>query len=167
MELEFYMFRSDKAAISYPAFLVPASALKTVVSVQGHPSFYIWTMQSLFSVKLLNTLSFAREEATRLLLDPYIQARAFMPPSFVAITTEGVQPETTDLLKQRLKGDYAVGGLLQKLRSLQYSATPGEETNWTQAAGRFRMRRKFAELLWENHRECLRVPSTSFDGIHA
>lgn len=163
MEFEFYMYMSDQEADSYEAFLIPISSLKIMADTQGSPEFYIWSMQSSFSVKVINTFFHTEQEVMKLLLRPYIDG--FLRPVFVGINTEGVDPETTESLRDKLKGQYEAGGHLQKLQSLQNGAV-GERFTWEEAADRLRIARKYAEMLWENHQECLRHPPADFDGIH-
>jgi hypothetical protein len=164
MELEFYMFMSSKEATSSAAFLLPAASLKDMADAQGGPDFYIWTMQALLSAKLRDTFSHARDAAeTALLLQPY--TTGFLRPSFVGVATAGVTPETTQLLRRKLRGDYEAAGHLKKLRSLMHAAVDGAQDDWGAAAGRFNMARRYAEMLWENHEACL-AGDASFDGVH-
>jgi hypothetical protein len=163
IELEFYMYMSDREPDSYGAFLIPVSSLKSMVDVQGSPSFYIWTMQSSLSIKIIDTFAHTAEEVVKLFLRPYVEG--FLLPVFVGIKTEGLDLESTKLLRETLKGDYEAEGLIQKLRSLQNGAM-GEGVTWERAAGCFQMAKKYAEMLWENHEGCLTDPSKEFDGIH-
>ena len=163
MELDFYMYMSRNATDSHGAFLVPASSLKAMVQAQGSPAFHIWTMQSLLSVKMLNAYSHSMEEATKLLLGPYTDS--ILGPVFVGTKTEGVDFQTARWLRQKLKGDYDMKGHLKKLESLTQVSLGTEGTNWAQIAEGFRMARNYAEMLWENHRECMADPSTPIDGI--
>ncbi|KAF2445936.1 hypothetical protein P171DRAFT_431311 [Karstenula rhodostoma CBS 690.94] len=163
MELEFYMFMSDKDATSTAAFLVPARELATVVDAQKSPSFYIWTMQALLSVKFLDSFSHAQDEAEKLLLNPYTSG--FLLPVFAGVSTAGVSPSTTSLLREKLKGDYKAGAHLQKLQSLLNCAVDGAEDDWEAAAGKFGMATCYGEMVWENHEECMGAWSP-FDGVH-
>lgn len=164
MELEFYKFMSDKEADSFAAFLIPASSLEALAKGQGSPEFYIWTMQVLLSISLHGTFSYTFDEAQKILLQPYVHD--FLRPVFVGIETRGVDAEMTALLRQQLKGNYEAGGHLQKLQSLLHGAANGAKGDWGAAAGRFRMTMRYADMLWENHQECLAAPSTGFDAIY-
>lgn len=163
MELEFYMYMTSNEADSYAAFLVPASSLNIMVRAQGSPDFHLWTMQSLLSVKMLNAFSHTKEEATRLLLQPYI--KQFMGPVFVGIRTEGVDPEVTTQLRDKLVGTYNGQGHLRKLESLTQVPLQKSQGDWARIVEGFRIARNYAEMLWENHRECMNDGSTPPDGI--
>ncbi|KAL5436462.1 hypothetical protein PMIN06_010844 [Paraphaeosphaeria minitans] len=164
MELDFYMFMPGKETTSTAAFLVPASSLKTMVDAQGSPSFYIWTMQAELSVKMVDTFSHARDEAEeKLLLRPY--TTGFLRPCFVGVSTTGVAPRTAALLRGKLNGDYEASGHLNKLRSLLNWAADRAEEDWEAVVGRFGMARRYAEMVWGNHEECM-AAGRPFDGIH-
>ncbi|KAL5392861.1 hypothetical protein DPSP01_000556 [Paraphaeosphaeria sporulosa] len=163
MELDFHMFISDKEATSTAAFLVPASSLKMMVDAQGSPSFYIWTMQAELAVNMVDTFSHTQDEAEeKLLRNPY--TTGFLRPSFVGVSTTGVAPRTATLLRKKLKGKYEASGHLSKLQSLLNCAADRAENGWEAAARKFGMARRYAEMVWENHEECM-AAGTPFDGI--
>ncbi|KAJ4346518.1 uncharacterized protein N0V89_010449 [Didymosphaeria variabile] len=166
MELNYYIFMPDKELDSYAAFLVPASSLKAMVGAQDSQPFYTCIRQALLSVNLLETFPHTRDQAQKLLLRPYIDG--FSRPFFLGIKTQGVAAEMTKLLRLKLEGNYEAIGRLDILRKITlYEAVngaDGAEVDWGAATGRFRMAIRYAELLWENHQNCL--ATAPFDGIH-
>ncbi|KAL1597248.1 hypothetical protein SLS60_008832 [Paraconiothyrium brasiliense] len=165
MELEFYILMPNKEPDSYAAFLIPASSLKTMVGAQNSRTFYPCIREALLSVNLLETFSHTRNEAQKLLLRPYIDG--FQRPIFWSIKTQGVDAEMAKLLRRKLQGNHVDIGRIHKLQKIMGAANGAEEADVDRgaaAARRFRMAIRYAELLWENHQECLASPP--FDGIH-
>jgi tetratricopeptide (TPR) repeat protein len=161
MEVDLYMYHNHLSSESSPAFMIPAESIHPLLEMMWMPDWSLWAMQASASFALLDTFSHTLENATSLLIQPWISW--FVPSRFVGINTSPKIPETlVEQLRAHLLGDYSAYDHMRKLNSLEYGATEKVQTeDWDAAAERYGMAAKYSEVLWTCHLECLRgVPAS-------
>lgn len=161
MEIDFYVYTSGLKAASFPVFVVAASAFQDLQRILLWTDCAMWIIRTSISFKIINTLPHTKEDALSKLVQPWLQHS--FPASFLgAITNPAIPPALSSQLKEKLSGDFAATGHLQKIQSLVrsefYRAQAGD---WTGAAEICQMNMQYVWLVWDCQLESLRKETRS------